>query len=65
MKQRARKNLTPRVWTQETAYTCRIAARIPLDLAARLRRYTEEHNSTTTDTVIRALDQYLRKETGE
>lgn len=51
----------PRKWPNETAYTGRIAARLPFALRNRLRAYVEEHNQTTTECVIEALDEYLKK----
>ena len=61
MASRARKNPTPRAWTEETAFTKRIAARIPLDLNARLKTYVEGSMLTITDVVIGALEEYLTK----
>lgn len=61
MASRARKNTTPRAWTEETAFTKRIAARIPLDLNARLKAYVEGSMLTITDVVIAALHEYLKK----
>ena len=52
---------TPRTWPNETAYTGRIAARLPHELRDRLRAYVEEHNATTTEAVIDALEQYLKQ----
>ena len=62
MASRARKNPTPRRWTEETAFTKRIAARIPLDLNERLKAYVEPTMLTVTDVVIAALDEYLKKQ---
>lgn len=61
MASRARKNPTPREWTQETAFTKRIAARIPLGLNGRLKDYVEGTMLTITDVVIMSLDEYLKK----
>ena len=61
MASRARKTPTPRRWTEETAFTKRIAARIPLDLNERLKAYVEPSMLTVTDVVIAALDEYLKK----
>lgn len=61
MASRARKTPTPRMWTEETAFTKRIAARIPLDLMDRLRRYVDVTMYTVTDVVIKALEEYLDK----
>ena len=61
MASRARKNPTARVWTEETAFTKRIAARIPLDLMDRLRAYVDGTAMTVTDVVIGALREYLEK----
>jgi hypothetical protein len=61
MASRARKTPTPRMWTEETAFTKRIAARIPLDLNARLKNYVEGSMLTITDVVISALEEYLGK----
>lgn len=49
------------MWTEETAFTKRIAARIPLDLMDRLRRYVDVTMYTVTDVVIKALEEYLDK----
>ena len=59
MKQRARKETTPRVWTAETPYTYMLTSRIPLELRDRLRRYVDVTMMTITDTVTEALDKYL------
>lgn len=61
MASRARKNVTPRKWTEETPYTKRIAARIPLDLNARLKNHVESTALTVTDVVITALQEYMDK----
>lgn len=61
MASRARHTPTPRRWTEETAFTKRIAARIPLDLNERLKSYVEPSMLTVTDVVIAALDEYLKK----
>ena len=61
MVSRARKTPTPRTWTQETAFTKRIAARIPLDLNTRLKEYIDGSMLTITDVVIGALEEYLDK----
>ena len=57
----ARKTPVPRVWPTETKYTGRITARIPIGLRDWLREYAEEHGKTTTDVVVAAIDEYLRK----
>lgn len=56
-----RDNPTSRTWPNETAFTGRIAARIPLPLRDRLRAYVEDHNATTTECVIDALEKYLKE----
>ena len=56
-----RKTTVPRVWPTETAFTGRITARIPIGLRDWLREYAEEHGLTTTDVVIKAIDEFLRK----
>lgn len=61
MASRARKHTTPRTWTQETAFTKRIAARIPLNLNARLKDHVESTALTVTDVVIIALQEYMEK----
>lgn len=61
MTSRARKNVTKREWTQETPYTKRIAARIPLGLNAWLKNYVEGTGLTITDVVILALSEYREK----
>jgi NRPS condensation-like uncharacterized protein len=61
MASRARKNTTPRAWTEETPFTKRIAARIPLDLNDRLKAYVEGSMYTITDVVIEALKEHLTK----
>lgn len=60
MRAQARKTPTPRVWTNETKFTLRICARIPLDLADRLKSYTENMSATNTDAIVGALDEYLK-----
>ena len=57
----ARITPVPRVWPTETAFTGRITARIPIGLRDWLREYTEENRLTTTDVVVAAIDEYLRK----
>lgn len=57
----ARKTPTPRKWTEETRYTKRIAARIPLTLMRRLRRYVDANRFTVTDVVTYALTDYLNR----
>ena len=57
----ARKTPVPRVWPTETAYTGRITARIPIGLRNWLRDYAEERGLTTTDVVVAAIEEYLRK----
>ena len=49
-----------RKWTRQTKYTVMLNARVPVDLAERLRRYVEYTGATITDTVIHALEDYLR-----
>lgn len=61
MKQRARKNPTPRTWTVQTNDTHMLTARLPLDLRDRLRSYVDSTMMTNTDTVIAALDKYLQE----
>ena len=61
MASRARKYTTPRTWTQETAYTKRIAARIPLELNSRLKGLVDSSKLTVTDVVIVALQEYFEK----
>ena len=59
MKQRARKNTTPRVWSATTADTKIITARIPLHLVARLWRMADETGNTVTDLLIMAITRLL------
>lgn len=61
MASRARINVTPRAWTEETAFTKRIAARIPLELNGKLKAYVESTQLTVTDVVITALREYFEK----
>ena len=61
MASRARKTPTPRAWTEETSFTKRIAARIPLDLNAKLKAHVESTMLTVTDVVITALEEYFTK----
>ena len=61
MSQRARKNPTERTWPNETAYTGRVAARLPLSLRDRLRHYAETTGQTTTDCITTAVKEYLTK----
>lgn len=57
----ARITPVPRVWPTETAFTGRITARLPIGLRDWLREYAEEHGKTTTDVVVAAIEEYLRK----
>lgn len=57
----ARKTPVPRVWPTETAFTGRITARVPIGLRDWLREYAEENGLTTTDVVIKAIEEFLRR----
>lgn len=61
MGSRARITPTERVWPTETAFTGRVTARVPLRIRDRLRRYAEETNQTTTDCVVKAIDEFLEE----
>lgn len=61
MQQRARHTPTPRTWPTETAYTGRVCVRMPLDIRDRLRRLAEETGRTTTDCIVSAVREYLKK----
>lgn len=61
MKNRARNNPTERTWTNETAFTSRICARIPIEQKERLKAYVEDTMLTTTDVVVAALENYLKE----
>ena len=61
MKNRARKTPTERSWTNETAFTSRICARIPIEQKERLKRYVDATMLTTTDVVVDALEKYLKE----
>lgn len=61
MKQRARKETTKREWTRQTAGSYMCSARLPDELAARLRSYVDATMMTITDTMIAALENYLKE----
>ena len=48
-----------RAWSNTTAYTRAIGARLPLALYDRLKDYCETSGDTTTDVVCNALRNYL------
>ena len=52
---------TPRSWPTETAYTGRLAARVPIRLRDRFKAYAEMTGQTTTDCLIQAIREYLDK----
>lgn len=56
-----RKTPVERTWPTETAFTGRITARVPLPIRDRLRRYADEHNQTTTECVVKAIDEFLEE----
>lgn len=59
MKAHARKNPTPRTWRRTTSGSVMISARLPVDLANKLRAYVDDTSATTTDVVIAALNLYF------
>lgn len=61
MKQRARKETTKREWTRQTTGSYMCSARLPDELAVRLRRYVDATAYTITDTMIEALENYLKE----
>lgn len=61
MKQRARKETTKREWTRQTAGSYMCSARLPDELAARLRSYVDATAMTITDSMIAALEKYLQE----
>lgn len=50
-----------RTWPTETAYTARIAVRLPIWVRDRLRYYVTQHNMTTTDFIVMAVKEALDK----
>lgn len=57
----ARKTPTPRTWTATTNSTYMLTARLPLDLMAKLRTYTEYTGWTITEVVVAALKAFLKE----
>lgn len=48
-----------REWHAQTAYTRMVSARLPIELADRLKTYCDQHGATMTDVVQSAVSQYL------
>ena len=48
-----------REWHAQTAYTRMVSARLPIELADRLKAYCDQHGATMTDVVQLAVSQYL------
>lgn len=61
MKQRARKETPERTWTIRTEGTYMIHARVPHELRDRLKAYVDATAYTITDTMIAALEKYLKE----
>lgn len=61
MKAKARKETTKREWTRQTNGSYMCSARLPDELAARLRSYVDASMMTITDTMIEALENYLKE----
>lgn len=61
LKQRARKETPKREWSRSTSGSYMCSARLPDDLAERLKAYVGATMATITDTMIDALDDYLAK----
>lgn len=59
MKDKARKETTKREWTRQTCGSYMCSARLPDELATRLRRYVDSTMYTITDTMVEALERYL------
>ena len=61
MKLKARKNVTERTWTIRTEGSYMIHARVPHQLRDRLKSYVDATAYTITDTIIAALEKYLKE----
>lgn len=58
---RARDQSMNRRWTRTTPYTYMLSARIPIEIADRLRAVVDSTARSTTEVVIEALTEYLEK----
>ena len=61
MRSMARDQSNKRKWSRQTPYTCMMSARVPTWLADKVRDYVNYTDSSVSDVIVVALDEFVKK----